>query len=68
MRENITKISDIFISKTISAAKNKLTRLRAKKQDLPKEIIRSINRIYKNFEKLTNHIGNDNIPNTNNKI
>ena len=52
----------------ISAAKSKLTRLRAKEYDLPKEIILSINRIYKNFEKLTNHIGNEYIPNTNNKI
>lgn len=68
IRENITKISDIFKSKTISAAKSKLTRLRAKENELPQEIIKSINRIYKNFEKLTNHIEDDNIPNTNNKI
>lgn len=68
LKDNITKISDIFKSKTISVAKNRLTRLRAKTDKLPKEIVKSINRIFKNFDKLTNHITNENIPNTNNKI
>ena len=68
IRENINKISEIFKSNKISTAKSKLTRLRSKMDQLPPEIVRSINRIYKNFEKLTNHIEDERIPNTNNLI
>ena len=68
IRDNIKKISNIFKSNKLSTAKSKLTRLRSKIDQLPDEIVKSINRIYDNFDKLTNHLSDENIPSTNNKI
>jgi len=60
------KISLILKSKKISTAEKRLNRLKEQKDKLPDLIVEGINKIDKNFNKLTLHIENNDIPSTNN--
>ena len=61
-------ISLIFKSKTLKTAKNRLNRLKEDKSKLPDSIVDALDKIDKKFDKLTKHIGNDDIPSTNNLV
>ena len=68
LNKYMDKISSIFKSKTLKTAKNRLNRLKEEKNKLPDSIGDALDKIDKKFDKLTKHIGNDDIPSTNNLV
>jgi chromosome condensin MukBEF ATPase and DNA-binding subunit MukB len=62
------KISLMFKSKTKETAMKRFQKLKDKIKELPKEIALFIEKLSKDIDKTLNHIKNDDIPNTNNKL
>lgn len=62
------KISLMFKSKTKETAMKRFQKLKDKIKELPKEIASFIEKLSKDIDKTLNHIKNDDIPNTNNKL
>ena len=58
----------MFKSKTKETAMKRFQKLKDKIKELPKEIASFIEKLSKNIDKTLNHIKNDDIPNTNNKL
>jgi len=63
----VKRISNIFKSKTSNGAKMRISILLNNINHLPPLIGRIIHKLNKIFDKIINHIENDNIPSTNNK-
>ena len=62
------RISLIFKSKKFTTAENRLNRLLEIKDKIPEVLVDSLSNLKRKFDKLTKHIENDKIPNTNNWI
>ena len=62
------KISLMFRSKTKETAMKRFQRLKDKIEELPEEIASFIEKLSKDINSTLNHIKNDHIPNTNNKL
>lgn len=65
---NVKRISLIFKSTTVESAKRKFNTLYNKVEYLPPQIRPFIKNLYSTLDRTLNHIINDSIPNTNNKL
>lgn len=68
LKKYVDKISLIFKSKTLETAMKKFQKLKDKIKELPKEISSFLKKLSKDIDNTLNHITNDDIPNTNNKL
>ena len=62
------QISLMFKSKTKKTAMKRFNKLKDQLKELPKEITPFIEKLSKDIDNTLNHISNNNIPNTNNKL
>jgi hypothetical protein len=62
------KVSLIFKSKALKTAKKRFQKLKDKIKELPEKIGSFIVKLSKDIDNTLNHIINDDIPNTNNKL
>ena len=68
LKKYTDQISLMFRSKTKKTAMNRFQKLRDKIEKLPKEIASFIKKLSQDIDSTLNHIENDCIPNTNNKL
>jgi len=68
LKKYTDKISLMFRSKTKKTAMKRFQELKDKIEELPKEIATFIEKLSKDINSTLNHIKNDDIPNTNNKL
>jgi DNA repair exonuclease SbcCD ATPase subunit len=68
LKKYTDKISLIFKSKTQKTAKKRFQKLKDKIKELPEEIASFIEKLSKDIDNTLNHITNNDIPNTNNKL
>ena len=68
LQKYVDKISSMFKSKTKETAMKRFQKLKDKIKELPEEIVTFIKKLSKDINSTLNHIKNDDIPNTNNKL
>jgi len=68
LQKYVDKISLMFKSKTKETAMKRFQKLKDKIKELPEEIATFIKKLSKDINSTLNHIKNDDIPNTNNKL
>ena len=68
LEKNVERISNIFKSKTVKSAERKFNTLYNKVEHLPNEIQSFIKNLSRDLNRTLNHIIDDKIPNTNNKL
>jgi chromosome segregation ATPase len=68
LKKYTDNISLMFKSKTKKTAMKRFQKLKDKTKELPEEIASFIKKLSKDIDNTLNHITNDDIPNTNNKL